>query len=370
VRVYVFPADTAGCGYYRLIWPAQHLREQGYDVKLVHPDQRNKIQGISDDKNPDRLIDIGIPGDADVIVFQRVSSVKMISGIELIRKRGIAVVLDIDDDMKALHPANPVANALNPSTKGQQADYSWNNADKVYAAATLVTASTNALADRYRPRTGAAITLRNCVHEHVTTIEHNEWPNTVGWGGSLHSHPDDPFVVGGAMSRIQREGFSFRIIGPGYGCKQAFALNEEPPSTGPLELNRWPYALARLAVGIAPLKPTRFNEAKSWLKPLEYAAAGVPCVSTPTTEYRRLHALGVGFLADTPRDWYRRTRALLDDDNLRSEMSAAGREVAKTMTIQRHAWRWMEAWTKALEIERGPTGLRSAVPTTRAAQQK
>lgn len=35
VKVYVFPADTHGCGCYRLKWPAQALVAQGHDVVIV-----------------------------------------------------------------------------------------------------------------------------------------------------------------------------------------------------------------------------------------------------------------------------------------------------------------------------------------------
>jgi hypothetical protein len=39
-------------------------------------------------------------------------------------------------------------------------------------------------------------------------------------------------------------------------------------------------------VGLVPLTRGPFNEAKSYLKGLEYAAAGIPFIATPTEEYQ------------------------------------------------------------------------------------
>lgn len=110
-----------------------------------------------------------------------------------------------------------------------------------------------------------------------------------------------------------------------------------------------------------------FVSHNSWLKPLEYAAVGVPWVASPRAEYRALHALGVGALAEKPRDWYREIRRLVDDPIRRVDMSQAGRAVARELTVERGAHLWWEAWTRAYELEQsGPnagraTGRRASV---------
>ena len=65
-------------------------------------------------------------------------------------------------------------------------------------------------------------------------------------------------------------------------------------------------------VGLVPLTRSPFNEAKSYLKGLEYAAAGIPFIATPTEEYRLLHRAGVGRLAETPDEWRDHATQLLD----------------------------------------------------------
>jgi hypothetical protein len=62
---------------------------------------------------------------------------------------------------------------------------------------------------------------------------------------------------------------------------------------------------------------------------------------------------GCGFLADTPKEWVGHLRRLLTDEVLRKEQAEMGREYMKDQTYQAQAWRWLEAWTRALEIQRG-----------------
>lgn len=360
MRVYIYPADTQGCGYYRLIWPGKQLQAMGCDVRLVHPKAAHKIQGGMDKDG--KLVQVSIPKDADVIVFQRVTSKVLAEGVKIIRANGVAVVIDIDDDMSAIHQHNPAWSALHP--KNARQEYDWRAANIACENASLVTTSTVALQKRYAPH-GRGMVLHNAIPELFLTLPHED-SDLIGWAGALFSHPDDPMVLGSSMGRLQREGFPFKIVGPIHKTKEAFQLDHDPMATGPLPVERWAPEVTKLGVGIAPLTDTRFNQAKSWLKPLEYASLGVPCVSSPRAEYRRLHALGVGLLADNPREWYRHVSALARSESMRTELAQRGKEAVRALTIEANAWRWWEAWTRAYQIERGPLGLKRSDPTVRA----
>lgn len=359
MKVYVYPADLGGCGYYRLIWPAKQLQAMGHTVRLMHPKGGKKIEAGLDADG--KMVSVSAPSDADVMVFQRISSRNMVEAIKILRANGIAVVVDVDDDMSAIDQRNPAWSALHP--KGGT-EYDWNAAVQACMAATYVTVSTDALLGLYAPH-GRGMVIRNCVPELFTQMEHED-NEIIGWAGALFSHPDDPSVCGPAMGRIQREGYLFKVVGPTHKIVTAFQLDGDPLGTGPLPVERWAPEVNKLGVGIAPLKDTRFNMAKSWLKPLEYAALGVPCISSPRNEYRLLHSMGVGLLADSPKDWYRHAKALLSSESMRDEISARGREVARGWTIEKHAWRWAEAWANALAIERGPMGAKRSVGTVQA----
>lgn len=84
MRILVFAADRSRCGH-RLIWPAQHLAGQGYDVTVEAP-------GWSKD-GYDHL-----EGEVDVVVMQRPMHVRFLDAIGRFQRGGAAVVVELDDD--------------------------------------------------------------------------------------------------------------------------------------------------------------------------------------------------------------------------------------------------------------------------------
>lgn len=349
MRTYVYPADMTGCGYYRLIWAAEHLRSTGHDVRVVTPNLRNASFRATLDAHGN-MVDVHVPEDADVIVLQRITHKYLVDAIKILRSRGIAVVIDMDDDLSAINPNNPAFREMHPTLAANK-DHNWQNAQRACDIASYVTVSTPALLERYAVH-GRGHVLYNCVPQRYLDVERVD-SDVIGWGGSVHSHPDDLQVAGIGVAQVATREGEFRVVGPREGVRSALRLNFEPNASGPVEiLNEWPRNVAQLGIGIAPLSDTRFNAAKSWLKPLEYSALGVPWVASPRVEYRRLHERGVGLLAEKPKQWAARLRELRSSVTLRAEMSQRGREVARELTIEGNAWRWYEAWTQAYKIER------------------
>lgn len=357
MKTYIFPADLNGCGYYRLIWPAEVLQRAGHDIHVVIPRQRDamlqgKMQG-------ETMTDVKIPRDADVIVLQRVTHRFLVQAIGLMRKRGVAVVVDFDDDLTCIHPANPAFGMLHP--RNGQRDHSWENTLRAADAATLVTVSTPALVQRYARR-GHGRVLYNMVPKRMLDVPHND-SDVVGWAGSIHSHPTDLQVMGPAVAQHLQNGGRFRVAGPDQGIADALGVPRTRPldSTGIIhDIEAWPLAVASLGVGLAPLADSKFNAAKSWLKMAEYAAAGVPCIGSPRTEYARLHKMGVGLLAKNPNEWKQKIQLLTTDDVRRQELSESGRDVMRGLTIEENAWLWYEAWCDALRLQRSTPLVRAA----------
>jgi hypothetical protein len=89
-----------------------------------------------------------------------------------------------------------------------------------------------------------------------------------------------------------------------------------------------------------------FNQSKSYLKGLEYAALGLPFIASPTQEYLRLseHA---GLIATHKHDWQRHLKRLLTSESLRDEERLRGLAFARTNTYENHAQEWWDAWTSA-----------------------
>lgn len=373
MKVLVYPADDYGCGHHRLIWPSEVLRAQGVDVAVVRSGDR-RVEMAFDENEV--LQWMKIPDGVDVVVFQRLTDRRLVQAVSYLRRQGVAVVIDVDDDLSAIHPRHPAFHELNPNRaehemlvavkagyvkSKDQRDFmldrlkskykhSWRNLELACRDATLVTVSTEGLLRRYATH-GRGYVFHNYVPEHYLAVKHVD-SDVVGWPAALISHPNDAEVVGNAIARIVGEGAHFTAVGNTLGMGDAFGLPHDPLGRE-VNLDEWPRALTELGIGIAPLADTQFNSCKSWLKPLEMSAVGVPWVASPRVEYRRLHALGVGLLVDKPKLWHRTLRRLLDTPALRVELSEQGRELARRLRLVDNAWRLADAWSEALAIQRG-----------------
>jgi glycosyltransferase involved in cell wall biosynthesis len=352
MKVYVLPADPYGCGHYRVVWPANVLNQQGYDVNVIPPNGNSGflVKVSANDDGSQQLKEVMVPKDADVIVLQRPAHPLQPQMIKLMRARGIAVVIDMDDDMSSIDPDNVAYHTYNPRSGSP---FSWKYAVESCREATLVTSTTRCLQKIYAKH-GRGMILDNYVPAAYLDFPHTE-TGYFGWAGTTKSHPNDLQVAGNVYQRLIDEGFHFKVVGGPSNVKRAARLTGEVDHTFSVPLQNWARTIgAELSVGMVPLAPTTFNASKSRLKGIEYMAVGVPWVGSPREEYRRLaKESGCGLLADTPKDWYTKLKLLLQDEVLRKEQGEAGRDYMKTETIQANAWRWMEAWTKAYETERG-----------------
>jgi hypothetical protein len=351
VRVYVYPADNWACGMFRLGWAAQLLHHAGHDVRLVPYQQGAPRFRIFHDHHGIAR-DALYPRDGDVFVFQRVCERPVVELLGLLRAAGKATVVDIDDYLSAIHPTNPAWLALHPRNAenhdGSGRDVSFRYLHDAARIASLVTVTTPALIPRYAPH-GRVAVLPNFLPDHYYGLDHDPDLATLGWPASYFSHPDDPAVTRGAIGRLVADGYRFVLVGDPEGAGRAFSLPTDPPTVGPADLLQYPGVIAReIGVGIAPLASTAFGIAKSWLKPLELSALGVPWVGSATPEYRRLHQLGAGVLVrDKGKDWYRACKRLLTDPVARRDLSQAGREAAETLRLRQHLGLWLDAWTLA-----------------------
>jgi glycosyltransferase involved in cell wall biosynthesis len=394
VKVYAYPADAYGCGHYRMIWPSWQMQAEGVDVEVMVPGDVDAAELTAQMDRNNNVIAATCPADADVLVFQRPSYPQLVKSIPHFIASGIAVVIDVDDDLSHIDPSNPAWTALHPDPKfhtlpawlqaeireaakragvpvfstphrrgmfdywkSKRPPHNWQMVKQAAREATLVTVSTPVLAQRYG-RGNNAVVIENCIPQAFLTVSRVD-SDVIAWAGSVHSHPGDLKAMGGAVGDLVREGGRFMVVGDttlrdddDSAARRDLGLNKVE-RTGPIEFKHWAAAIAQIGVGVAPLQDNRFNEAKSWLKPLEYAAVGVPWVASDRNEYRRLAARGAGRLARKRTDWVKHLRALVRDEQLRAEESEAARAIARTLTIEAHAWRYAEVWQRALDTVRG-----------------
>lgn len=330
---------------------AEHLRTLGHDIHIGMPQSDQAGFAVMLDDG-DKMLDAKLPvDDVDVVVMQRISHDLHTQAVPLLRSKGIAVVNDMDDDLTCIHPKNSAfwmyrTRSLSP--------FSAKNADSVCRNATLVTVSTKNLLNVYAKH-GRGHVIDNYVPERYLYVNMPREETVFGWAGTVKSHPVDLQVCGRAVQELITEGYKFKVVGPADAeISRQLKLTGIADATGVVDMFGWPVALSNIDVGMAPLESSAFNSSKSRLKMLEYAAIGIPAVASPRSEYRRFHkeSGGAGILAETPKEWKAGVKQLVDNDTMRKEMSEQARAFAATQTIEKNSWRWLEAWTRAYEIQR------------------
>ena len=103
------------------------------------------------------------PTDADVFVLQRPADENVLALIPSIQQAGIAVVVEVDDDLSCLPTTHPAHRILHPKLSPRS---NWRNVEQACRIADLVTVSTPALAERYGKH-GRVMVLENCIPERL-----------------------------------------------------------------------------------------------------------------------------------------------------------------------------------------------------------
>jgi glycosyltransferase involved in cell wall biosynthesis len=353
MRVIAYPSDQIGSGQYRITMPVGAARLAGCDVRLGSDGSPGRGLPLEHKVINGKRYSRPQPIDADVIVLQRPISQIVSELIPTIQAAGVAVVVEIDDDISRLDPRHPQYRQFNPTTSPE---HNWRWLHTACRLADLVTVTTPALAARYAPH-GRVAVVPNCVPATLLDIERASDGQTVGWSGWTVTHPGDLRVThGGVRLAIDATHARFLKIGPVDEAWKDLGLHAPPETTGPLwELDDYYNALTRLDIGIAPLIDTQFNAAKSWLKPLEYMAVGTPWVASPTADYMLLAGRGAGMIAkDRARDWNREIVRLLTDRDHWQHQSNLGRQIVRDHhTFEANGHLWAEAWERAIEHRHG-----------------
>lgn len=348
MKVLALAADTGACGFYRVRAPSEELRLLGVDVEVT--------DGLYADASSDRdgMVKVNeIQTDADLIIFQRPLDNAMTAAIQQAKRQGIATIVELDDDFDSVHEHNVAHRAM---TGSAATGSHW--VAEAAKAADLVTVSTPQLT-KYA-RHGRSEILRNCVPQSIfeTPVEKSEqeWPR-MGWAGTVQTHPNDLQQTKRAVGTVlKNNGLPFNVIGDGEYVASFLGLEDgtEVYATGwtPLELY-YQYVAKFIDIGIVPLELSPFNQAKSALKGLEYAALGIPFVASPTREYERLEAYGVGKTAKTPGEWRKHLQRMIDRPAETERIAKEARDrIEAEFTYRVNAPQWLRAWEKAIDYRK------------------
>lgn len=330
-RAFGWYADFDGCGYYRIIQPMKELAS-------------NRLLGNQWGTESHRLLPPDWR-DYDVIVGQRICNGDGQGGgpadlwvEEVTQDNSMLSVYELDDDLLNVPESNPAHEFFgNPSIQS--------NMKLCASKASLVTVSTEPLRQQMLKFNPNVKVVPNFIDQDVLSIQpkRNDGRVVIGWCGSpTHSADFAPMGEELGMLMSMNPQTRFMTIGANYSHGLPIDRVRAIPWIG---TTRKVYKqVAGFDIGIAPLTPSAFNDSKSYIKALEYAALGIPCVASNTGPYPDFIEHGVtGFLVSKPGEWREYVGALVNDEDLRINMGQAARQLAQGYTIQANAWRWANA---------------------------
>ena len=306
-RIWVIATDGAACLHYRLRLPLMNLNPEEFEVVWEPP------------------ADHWHPG--DLVIGQRIAGHNS-AWMEMCEAPGLTTIYDLDDNLLQVDKANSVPYSIYaPQVAGTIA---------CIGASTAVTVSTPKLAQYIRSFNPNVFVLPNCLpQDYVSSINFPEEHITVGWCGSMFHIQDWGGVAQQLAVYAQQEPRArFSTIGADY-------MNPVVPArVHPWTTVEGAWHAMDFSIGIAPLVKTTFNEHKSWIKVLEYAARGVPAVAPRIGQYPEFIEHGVNGLLYDVLEEIPSLLLQLSDDRLRSGMSEAAMNTALQYTIDKQIERW------------------------------
>ena len=253
-----------------------------------------------------------------------------------VRSRARRLVYDVDD---AIHLAKP------------------NKFATLWGAADAVIAGNEWLAKAARRHCDHVVTIPTCVdRKRFRPVERrpHDGPLRVGWTGTSSNLPQL------AAIRPALEALGDRICIEVLSDADPDAWRSLAGWSVPVRTERWTRereltALARFDIGLMPLADTDWNRGKCGFKLIQYLATGLPAIASPLPVNTEIAAGGAALLANTLDDWTEQLRRVVDDIELRDELSRRGpKRIAERYAIEAQAPRWIGAvfGTNAAEAPR------------------
>jgi glycosyltransferase involved in cell wall biosynthesis len=335
--VVFLPGQPGGTAEYRCHTPGRALERLGWDVAFQ--------------EHIDLTTDGRVRDDPDVVVVSRAMGEYLPDAFRRIRRHGRTLtVYDIDDWFAGVPAYNP-ASRLDPAVM-----------HATMAEADLITCSTPELAEGYA-HLGPTVVLPNYLDPDIWTGNQKyRTPRAavhVGWMGAFHWRSGDLDLLRPWLPRWLDENPGVRFVAA--GCPELLdhlgidGLTTPKywgnPTSG-VNANLYPYEflpamLAHIDVGLVPLLPSRFNNAKSWCKGMEYNAMGIPSVASPSREYRRFVEPGGNGVLVRKNEWPRAIERVMDDlDGYRARSA----RMAERYFIDHHAHRWADAYASCRQM--------------------
>ena len=262
--------------------------------------------------------------------------------IEVAQSLGQKIVIDIDDHYDGLHEDNAAFRATDPSlNKVRNRDFYRQSIE----IADAVVVSTPFLYDYYKDKCRKIFMIRNGVRvEQFSPRRHISKKPVIGWAGAMQWRSNDAEAAKPWLQEfLDTHDLMFHHAGH-MPDTTPFAdeagVDPQRMILSPMRpLHEYPLMLD-FDIGLVLLSDIDFNQAKSYLKGLEYGLAGIPFVAYATEEYKYLASQGIGRVASTPEEWKHHLTELLDYKTRKREAAINRQKIIKTQSIQARVPEW------------------------------
>lgn len=282
--------------------------------------------------------------DCGVIILQRLMFGDLVDKLEYVRSMPVRplIVNDLDDWYWGLHPDNAAFNLVDPSLNPTE---NINHYRRILELSDVVVVSTPFLLDKMKQwlKKTKVVMIENCVSTQLFSVRRlNLKKPIIGWVGSTSHRSNDLEELQGVFADSDRLHHSGHLDGAPLFADRVLAKHGRisvSPMYPPLEYARKAFCFD---IGVAPLSNIDFNRAKSWIKMIEYAAAGVPAVASPSPEYIRLHdEYGIGRIAHSKDEWRAHINELRNT-HLRNQEAKLNRDRVKELDVTKMARQWAD----------------------------
>lgn len=355
----VIPIDLDGSGCYRVLFPSRELRRNGIPSAMPPAQTARtgdggylfRFQLVPPEQMAKRI--------TTLVVQRSIQELWALEYMPALRRLGVRVVFETDDLMVGLPKWHPAREGLENATawieKGLRG--SLDMMTKAMNASDTVVVSTPYLAEVHGGHHPDVRVVRNRLCREMwedvpMQYEQERRRFRIGYMGSASFHRGDLEVLRGVIGPwLERHpDVEFVACGDGRTHDLLGVPERQRVTVAPLAFHHMelPDIVAVMDVGLVPLDLCAFNEAKSCLKGMEYAAAGIPCIASPTSEYLWWAEQNGGcMIADRnrPAAWRSCLDAFYEEDALRRAVGATARRDVEKHWIQDNWQEWRDAWT-------------------------
>jgi len=177
-------------------------------------------------------------------------------------------------------------------------------------------------ARQFNPNITIIPTTIDTINHHNLQTDYNPEKLVIGWTGTHTTMHYLDFLVPIIRELEQQFEFDFLIISneaPTYHLKS-------------IKYIKWNHAteiqdLAKISIGVMPLKQDIWSEGKCGFKGLQYMALGIPTIMSPVGVNKQIiEDKKNGFLVSNPQEWKECLVNLLTDFELRKKIGQAGKQ--------------------------------------------